>query len=82
MPKDDINKVRQRSTATALSTVTAMDFVEERFRELAFEGDRLWTLKRLQMNVDGRSYDDDKLVLPIPQREIDVNSNLVQNPGY
>ncbi|MBS1730598.1 MAG: RagB/SusD family nutrient uptake outer membrane protein [Bacteroidetes bacterium] len=81
-PLDDINKVRQRSGATPLLGVTGNDFVEERMRELGFEGDRLWTLKRLQMDVSGLLYTDNKLVLPIPQREIEVNSNLVQNPGY
>jgi tetratricopeptide (TPR) repeat protein len=81
-PPDDINIVRERSNAFPLSGVTGNDFVEERFRELGFEGDRLWTLKRLQQDVDGRSFDDEKLVLPIPQRETDVNKNLTQNPGY
>ncbi len=81
-PLSDINTVRQRSSTSALATVTAQNFVDERFRELGFEGDRVWTLKRLQMNVDGYEYTYDKLILPIPQREIDVNKNLVQNPGY
>jgi hypothetical protein len=81
-PLDDINTVRNRSGASLLPTVTGDDFVAERFRELAFEGDRVWTLKRLQMNVDSRPYNDPKLVLPIPQREIDVNKNLTQNPSY
>jgi len=57
-------------------------FVNERMRELGFEGDRAWTLKRLKMDIDGLSYNDEKLILPIPQREIDVNKNLVQNAGY
>jgi starch-binding outer membrane protein, SusD/RagB family len=81
-PLDDINIVRERSGASTLVAVTAADFVAERFRELAFEGDRLWTLKRTQSNIDGRPYNDNKLILPIPQREIDVNKNLVQNAGY
>ncbi|MEX6691107.1 RagB/SusD family nutrient uptake outer membrane protein [Danxiaibacter flavus] len=81
-PTDDLNVVRDRSKAKRLDAVTLNDFVEERFRELAFEGDRLWTLKRLKMDIDGFPYNDKKLVLPIPQREIDVNSNLIQNPGY
>ena len=82
-PAEDINNiVRKRSNASPLSGVTGTDFVDERFRELAFEGDRLWTLKRLKLDVDGRPFNDDKLVLPIPQRETDVNSNLTQNPGY
>jgi hypothetical protein len=81
-PLEDINTVRERAGAAPLNSVAGKDFVDERFRELGFEGDRLWTLKRLQLNVDGRPYDDPKLVLPIPQREMDVNSNLIQNDGY
>ncbi len=81
-PVDDINMVRMRSNASQLSTVTLQDFIDERMRELGFEGDRLWTLKRLQMDISGLGYDDNLLVLPIPQSEIDVNKNLVQNPGY
>jgi len=79
---DDINTVRERAGASALGTVAAGDFVEERFRELGFEGDRLWTLKRLKMEIDGVAFNDDKLILPIPQREMDVNKNLKQNNGY
>ena len=81
-PEDDINIVRERSDARDISSVTESDFVDERFRELAFEGDRLWTLKRLKLKVGNYTYDAPKLVLPIPQREIDVNSNLTQNEGY
>jgi len=81
-PLEDINTVRRRSNAEDLSSVKGQDFVEERFRELGFEGDRLWTLKRLKLSVGDYAYDDPKLVLPIPQREIDVNSNLTQNEGY
>jgi hypothetical protein len=54
----------------------------ERFRELAFEGERFLTVKRLQLNVGGMEYNDPKLVFPIPQREIDLNNALPQNPGY
>jgi hypothetical protein len=28
------------------------------------------------------NFNDNKLIKPIPQREIDLNKNLVQNPGY
>lgn len=81
-PDDDINTVRFARNADALNGATGADFVDERFRELAFEGDRVWTLKRLKLQVDGLSYDDPMLILPIPQRELDVNKNLVQNAGY
>ena len=81
-PKEDINVVRRRSNASDLQMVNGMSFVNERFRELGFEGDRLWTVKRLKLNNGGYAYDDPKLFLPIPQREIDVNENLTQNEGY
>jgi len=82
LPLDDINLVRKRSGADALTSVSQIDFAAERFRELAFEGDRYWTLKRLQLNIDGLGFDDDKLILPIPQREMDANTSLIQNTGY
>ncbi|HWK06946.1 MAG TPA: RagB/SusD family nutrient uptake outer membrane protein, partial [Puia sp.] len=81
-PLDDINIVRERAGASDLTSVGSSDFVDERFRELGFEGDRMWTLKRLKLDVDGLGYDDDLLIMPLPQTEIDVNKNLVQNTGY
>ncbi|UCJ06535.1 RagB/SusD family nutrient uptake outer membrane protein [Chitinophaga pendula] len=81
-PLDDVNRVRDRSKAGILSAVTVNDVVAERERELAFEGDLFRTVKRLKKNVGNRPYDDNKLVLPVPQRERDVNPKLSQNPGY
>ncbi|MGO4294648.1 RagB/SusD family nutrient uptake outer membrane protein [Chitinophaga sp. RAB17] len=81
-PLDDVNAVRRRSHASILTAVTPDIVVAERIRELAFEGDKLWTYKRLKKNVGPLTYQDDKLVLPIPQRETDVNKKLTQNPGY
>jgi hypothetical protein len=81
-PIDDLNIVRERAGAPLLGSVTGDIFAEERFLELGFEGDRLWTLKRLKKDVGDLPYDDPTLVLPIPQRETDVNRNLEQNEGY
>lgn len=81
-PADDINIVRSRAGTISIEEPTADDFVEERMRELGFEGDRMFTLKRLKKNIDGLAYNDEKLIFPVPQREIDVNKNLEQNPGY
>ena len=81
-PLADINTVRQRAGAAALTVVTAGDFVEERFRELAFEGDRLATLRRIKADITGLDFDNDRLVLPIPRTEVQANGKLVQNPGY
>lgn len=66
---------------------TADDLIEaiilERRVEMAFERNRFNDLMRLQRPaVSGVSYDDPRLRMPIPQRALDANPNLVQNPGY
>jgi hypothetical protein len=81
-PDVDINIIRQRAGAGDLSGVATQDFVDERFREFGFEGDRFFTLKRLKLDIDGLAFNDPALILPIPFTEIEVNKNLVQNDGY
>lgn len=54
----------------------------ERRVELAFEGNRFHDLIRLQRDLKGTPYDADKLRWPLPQRDLDANANLTQNPGY
>lgn len=81
-PVDDINEVRDRVGLDPLVTVTLDDILQERKLELMFEGQLLHDLKRTQRNVGTRTYDDPKLVLPIPRREIDSNPNLCQNASY
>lgn len=82
----DINIVRARAGATPVSVAGQANLLDavlnERRLELAFEGHRFFDLRRhgkattkLQMNTN-------RLVLPIPQAERDVNPNLTQNPGY
>ncbi|MEO0895119.1 MAG: RagB/SusD family nutrient uptake outer membrane protein [Bacteroidota bacterium] len=56
--------------------------VLERRVELCFEGNRLHDLNRLQLPVQGNPTGSDNLVWPVPQRELDNNSSLTQNPGY
>ena len=46
-----------------------------------FKGFTLHDIKILGGNVGTLSYDDPKLVMPVPQRETDSNPNLEQNPG-
>ncbi len=56
---------------------------QERRLELAFEGHYLFDLQRWRLPIrPGVPWDDPRLRLPIPQRELDANPNLVQNPGY
>lgn len=81
-PLEDINTIRGRAGLPALAAVTLDDVLLERRLELAFEGSRLHDLKRIQQTINGLPYNSDDLVFPIPQREIDVNLSLTQNPGY
>jgi len=81
-PLVEINALRARSSAGALGAITLQDIIDERKRELAFEGFALHDIKRLEGTVGTLNYDDNSLVMPIPQREMDANSSLIQNPGY
>ncbi len=81
-PEDEINTLRVRSNAVPIAGLTLQDILDERKRELGFEGHALHDAKRLQLSIDGRPYNDDLLVFPIPQRELDANPNLEPNPGY
>ncbi|OGX89823.1 RagB/SusD family nutrient uptake outer membrane protein [Hymenobacter coccineus] len=87
-PLSDINRVRARVGLPALATVTLPIILKERKLELAFEGFRLGDLKRNQESTTDPTtgapvaWNSPRLVLPIPLAEINVNPNLVQNPGY
>ncbi|HMO62020.1 MAG TPA: RagB/SusD family nutrient uptake outer membrane protein [Ferruginibacter sp.] len=81
-PLNDVNRIRTRSSLTGLGTVTLADILKERYLETAFEGNRLHDIKRTRGTQSGTAWNSPKLILPIPQREIDVNKNLVQNEGY
>lgn len=70
------------------------DIIQERFKELAYEGHRFWDLKRRGLPVERLPSDaptangttlpanNFRFVLPIPNAEIQANSLIVQNPGY
>jgi len=81
-PLEDINVLRNRANASAFGAITLNDILNERKRELSFEGHAIHDARRLKENIGTLSYDDNTLVLPIPQRETDANPNLEQNPGY
>jgi hypothetical protein len=82
-----VNKVRVRSKASEISTITLDGILEERGRELAWEGWRRNDLIRFG-KYQGRwgfkagnegAYRD---IFPIPATELVLNKNLKQNPGY
>jgi hypothetical protein len=68
--------------------------LDERFKELCFEGFRFFDLKRNSLPINRAASDvqsvnwqnllanDYHFALPIPQHEMFANKNMVQNPGY
>ncbi len=83
-PVNDINKIRHRVNLPNYTSaeLTLDKILLERKLELAFEGFSLHDLKRTQGTTGIFPWNDPKLVYPIPQRELRVNSNLTQNEGY
>jgi tetratricopeptide (TPR) repeat protein len=82
-PLQDVNLIRVRVGSIPLTVINSADeIVAERFFELAFEGERFLTVKRLRLTVDGIAYNDPRMVFPIPLREIELGNALPQNEGY
>lgn len=86
-PEDDINPIRERVGLDPIASVTLANVLRERRNELMFEGQLLNDLKRLEgfttdLNQEVIPWNSNRLVFPIPEREMNVNSSLVQNPGY
>jgi len=93
-----INQVRRRAGLGDLTPGLGKDafrdaVLRERRVELAFEGHRWFDLKRtgrliatMQAHLDqlaaGSTVQPFHQLYPIPQRELDVNPALTQNPGY
>ena len=81
-PVEDINTIRTRAGLPSVTSVTLASILKERKLELAFEGHALHDIKRTGGTVGALPFNSPKLILPIPQREMDVNTQLVQNEGY
>ena len=92
-----VNRITARASAseiTSTGTQLIEDIITERRKELAWEGHRLFDLKRLQRGfvrgsdctlTNGNcslTYPSDLYAWPIPIDEINANPNMVQNPGY
>jgi hypothetical protein len=92
-----VNFITSRRNAPAIASTGAQlfeDVLEERRRELAFEGDRYMDLMRLKRDVVRSTnypaaarnipYSNFRRILPIPQTELDANENIrsQQNPGF
>ena len=89
-----ITAARGASAITSTGAALFNDIIQERRKELAFEGDRLMDLQRLKLDITRSSnyppsalsmpYSNYRRLLPIPQTEMDANPTIrtQQNPGY
>jgi hypothetical protein len=92
----DVDMIRQRGLPSAPAvTATGQGLIDEvmleRRKELCFEGQRLWDLMRHKQSIIRTqctssvcevNYPNEKLILPIPEAELDANPNMQPNPGY
>lgn len=93
---NDVAEARDLSFTGYTSTGAQLkaDIINERRKELAFEGDRYWDLMRLNLPITNHvktqnpyqalpiATTDIHRIFPIPQTETDVNPNITQNTGY
>ncbi len=82
-----VNMVRARSNAEPVVEVTYESLMDERARELFAEGHRRTDMIRFGTYGNPRWEKPEQsashtTIWPIPQAQIDVNPNLVQNPNY
>lgn len=90
-PLNDINLIRTRANADELLTLTVDDILLERQLELGMEGFLIHDIRRTKQSIDISAdgdgsdlllYDSNRLVFPIPLKEMDANKKITQNPGY
>jgi hypothetical protein len=81
-----VNELRAARGASALTTLDEQTLLDERGRELYWEGWRRQDLIRFGKYLtpwQEKPTDDPKyLLFPIPTEQLAVNPNLEQNPGY
>jgi len=85
-PLSLVNQVRARAGAQPIAAVNLQTILDERGRELAFEGWRRNDLIRFGKFEDkwGYKIDNDPRhrIFPVPAMQIQLNPGLMQNAGY
>ena len=84
---DAFNAVRVRAGLEPVDQISRESLLHERRVELAFEGQRWYDLVRSGrmveiMSIHGKNPAEHNVLFPIPSAELQINPNLVQNPGY
>jgi len=98
LARTQLDEIKQRADlSAAATTATGAPLREaillERRKELCYEGHRFWDLKRRGLDIVRTDLTNpnatativagsNDYAYPIPQFEIEVNSNIQQNPGY
>lgn len=81
-----VNQIRAKRGASPLAVLDLNGLLDERGREMYWEGWRRQDLIRfgkfLQPWQEKATDDPKNLLFPIPGSQLAVNDNLVQNPGY
>jgi hypothetical protein len=83
-----VNTLRAKRGASALTTLTLQTLLDERGREMYWEGWRRNDQVRFGTFLNGvgstrpNKSGNERLVFPIPNQQLAVNPNLTQNPGY
>lgn len=87
-----LNMIPENRNAAPYTEVTKENILEERRKEFLFEGLYYWDLQRMgydivevntEQNINETiPYGDTRRIHPIPNAELDANSNMEQNPGY
>lgn len=81
-----VNNLRAARGASALSSIDLNGMLDERGREMYWEGVRRTDLIRFgkfaEKWQEKESTDAFRALYPIPQQALDSNPNLEQNPGY
>jgi len=91
-----VNEITSRAGASQITSSGNQlieDIITERRKEMAFEGHRLYDLKRLQRgftrndcasttSICELTYPTNLYAWPIPGSEVDSNPSMEQNPGY
>jgi hypothetical protein len=89
---EQLNLIASNRGADLYTEASLDNFLLERRREFVFEGVRWDDMMRTGMDADAVSQDEvvlstltfpnNKFAYPIPQTEMDANSNMVQNASY
>ncbi len=92
---DILEDIRERANATHVVPASADELLQairlEREKELMHEGKYFFDQLRwrtaeigfaISSNTATLNWDNARMIFPVPQREMDVNPNLEQNPGY